>query len=690
MKSNIRVCRVVLGAALACVVLALTGASARQGGARVIIDKDDIGGTVTSSKGPEAGVWVIAETKDLGTKLIKIVVTDDRGRYVLPDLPAANYNVWVRGYGLVDSPQLISTSGKQLNLTAQIAPSAKAAAEYYPANYWFALLEPPGRGEFPGTGRAGNGISEGLKTQAEWIGNTKMTNACTQCHQMGTKVTRELSPMLRSKFRSSVDAWDYRVQTGIFGAYMNSTLGPLGRQRALQVLANWSDRIAAGELPQAPPRPQGIERNVVVTQWDWATEKTFVHDEIATDRRTPTINAHGPIYGVQELSGDYLAVLDPVKYTTRRIAIEPHDPNAAFVAPQELPQPSPYWGEEIIWKGKLAPHNPMFDGKGRIWITARGGCRMYDPKTDKMIYLAGCLGGHHLQIDDKEILWFDSGGGAAYFDIKKWEQTGNDKAAGGRIQFVLDANGNGKLDEPAVGPNDPIDPTKDKAIRPGGYSVIPNPVDGSVWISVLGIPGSIVRVDPKTRLSEVYEPPYNNQNAKNEGYLPHGIDVDHSTGVIWTGLNSGHYAEFDRRKCKVTNGPMATGQHCPEGWTLHLAPGPNFKTVEAAGTSDSYYLNWVDWHNTGGFGNNTPLLAGTGSDSIMAFVRGKWVTLRVPYPMGFFPRGMDGRIDDPKSGWKGRGLWSTHAEQATWHQEGGKGQLPKVVHFQVRPDPLAK
>ena len=125
-------------------------------------------------------------------------------------------------------------------------------------------------------------------------------------------------------------------------------------------------------------------------------------------------------------------------------------------------------------------------------------------------------------------------------------------------------------------------------------------------------------------------------------------------------------------------------------WTLHLAPGPNFKTVEWSGSADSYYLNWVDWHNTGGFGDNVPMLVGSGSDSLMALVNGKWVVMRVPYPMGFHPRGMDGRIDDPKAGWKGRGLWTTHSEQPTWHQEGGKSERPKAIHFQLRPNPLAK
>src|SRR5215468_9007740 len=98
----------------------------------VQIDADDIGGVVTSKQGPEAGVWVIAETIELGTRFAKMVVTDDRGRYVIPDLPPASYRVWVRGYGLVDSPGVQSTPGKIVDLKAVVAPDAATAAKVYP------------------------------------------------------------------------------------------------------------------------------------------------------------------------------------------------------------------------------------------------------------------------------------------------------------------------------------------------------------------------------------------------------------------------------------------------------------------------------------------------------------------------------------------------------------------------------
>ena len=137
-------------------IAALVGAppaqvSAQQTGpAGVSVGDSDLGGVVTSANGPEAGVWVIAETHDLPTRFIKIVVTDDQGRYVLPELPkGATYDVWVRGYGLVDSPKVKSAPGKILNLKAVAAPSEAAAAEYYPAQYWYSMLQDPGEEPVP-------------------------------------------------------------------------------------------------------------------------------------------------------------------------------------------------------------------------------------------------------------------------------------------------------------------------------------------------------------------------------------------------------------------------------------------------------------------------------------------------------------------------------------------------------------
>jgi hypothetical protein len=193
---------------------------------------------------------------------------------------------------------------------------------------------------------------------------------------------------------------------------------------------------------------------------------------------------------------------------------------------------------------------------------------------------------------------------------------------------------------------------------------------------------------------EFFEPPYNNPKAPGVwASNPRGMDIDRN-GVVWTALSdSNHLAAFDRRKCKgPLNGPTATGQHCPEGWTLYSAPGPKFKGVTDDMGTDFFYYNWVDQFDTFGLGKNIPIVTGTWSDSLMALdpATKKWTVLRVPYPLGFYTRGLDGRIDDPKAGWKGRGLWAANETRGPWVNEGGKGATSYIAHFQLRPDPLAK
>src|SRR5262249_2253274 len=148
---------------------------AQQGPGAIKVGAAELGGVVSGPNGPEAGVWVIAETTDLPTKFAKVVVTDDQGRYLIPELPKASYSVRVRGYGLVDSPKVQSAPGRMLNLTAVVAQSAAAAAEYYPGMYWYSLLQIPDKSEFPGAGDKGNGggISSNMKTQNYWVDSVK-------------------------------------------------------------------------------------------------------------------------------------------------------------------------------------------------------------------------------------------------------------------------------------------------------------------------------------------------------------------------------------------------------------------------------------------------------------------------------------------------------------------------------------
>ncbi|HET9216350.1 MAG TPA: carboxypeptidase-like regulatory domain-containing protein, partial [Terriglobia bacterium] len=349
-----------IGAALLLAVFpgVMSRMSAQQNtqAAAVPIDNNDIGGIVSSSKGPEAGVWVIAETTGLPTKFSKTVVTDDRGRYLIPDLPTATYSLWVRGYGLIDSAKVQSTPGRNLNLTASLANTPREAAKYYPAGYWWSLLRAPDKSEFPGTGPQGNGISPNMTSQAAWLRQLK-SGGCTACHQLGNQATREIPEDL-GPFPSSVAAWDRRIKSGQAGGNMDQGLNALGRERALKVLADWTDRIAKGEVPPAPQRPQGIERNVVITQWDWADPKAYLHDVVSTDRRNPTVNANGALYGALELSADYVPVLDPIKNIASKVPLTVRDPNTPRTS-ANVPQPSVYWGDEAIWTSRNNVHNPM-------------------------------------------------------------------------------------------------------------------------------------------------------------------------------------------------------------------------------------------------------------------------------------------------------------------------------------------
>ena len=599
-------------AAIAVSLVAVRGQSAGQAAVRV--DADDIGGVVMGARAPEAGVWVIAETTELPTPLRKIVVTDDQGRYLVPDLPKATYDLWVRGYGLVDSAKVKSAPGKQLNLTAVSAPNAKAAAEYYPAQDRLSLLRVPPKSDFPGTGPNGNGIATTVRSQGEWIRNVVNTDGCTGCHQMGNKATREIPKALGS-FENSAAAWERRVQSGQAGAGMITRFNQAGKARATGMWGEWTDRIAAGALPAtAPPRPQGRERNVVITMWDWADPKAYLHDEIASDKRNPTVNANGPVYGAMEEAADYMPVVLPKTNGIEQVPLQVRDPKTPRPGPPT--QPSPYWGEESIWTAQSTAHSFAMDGKSRVWVAARirpnqtaEFCRkgsshtsaqvfpieqsgrqmqMFDPKTKKVTTIDTCFGTHHLNFDNNDVLWYTGGGPVeGFFDTRVYDKTGDEKKAQGWTPFILDYNGNGKRDA-YTEPDQPPDPAKDRRVVTPFYGVAPSPVDNSVWGSVLGMPGSLVRLVPgpdpaNTALSEVYEVPWNNPKASAQGFAPRGMDVD-SHGVVWTVLSSGHTASFDRRKCKgPLNGPTASGQHCPEGWTLYPLPGPNYEGAVDSG-----------------------------------------------------------------------------------------------------------
>jgi hypothetical protein len=717
--------KVILGGLGLILVAAVAWIFVAREGARdnPAIDDNDIGGTVTGAKGPEAGVWVIAETTDLPTKFARIVVTDDRGRFVIPDLPQARYNVWVRGYGLVDSPKQSTTPGKLLALRASSAPSEREAAQYYPALYWYAMLRIPPKSQFPGTGPSGNGMDPRMTSQGQWLDVVK-TDGCFTCHQLGDAATRTI-PAALGKFESSTDAWERRIQSGQAGAGMVNSIGRLDTHLALSLFGDWTDRIKKGELPfSRPPRPQGVERNIVVTLWDWNSPKAYLHDEISTDKRDPHVNANGLLYGSPEESTDRVPTLDPVRNIQSHITAMPRDADTPTTRDNPNLAPSPYWGDEPVWDSRTNIHNPMFDEKGLVWLTARirgrdnpAFCKagsglisaklfpvensgrhlaVYDPATRKYTPIDTCFSTHHLNFarDEDNTLWTSGGGDVVgWLNTRKFLQTGDTQSSQGWTALILDTSGDGKRG-PYTEPGRPQIPGKDMRVRAGFYGVAISPVDGAVWGSFIGYPGGVVRLSPgnnppQTALAEIFYVPMDDPRVPVHGFSPRGMDIDRN-GVVWMPLASGQFASFDRRKCKgPLNGPTATGNHCPEGWSFFPFPGPQFRNVDMTGSAEASYYAWVDQFDTFGLGPNTPIATGNASDALLALVKGKFVTLRVPYPMGFYAKGLDGRIDDPAAGWKGKGLWSTYATRAPQHIEGGKGTTSKVVHFQLRPDPLA-
>src|SRR5690606_8120148 len=411
----------------------------------VDIDDDDIGGVVMSRNGPEAGVWVIAETSDFDTRFIRIVVTDDQGRFVIPDLPAAAYSVWVRGYGLVDSQRVAARYGERIALTAVPAAAPAVAAETYPAAYWYSMMKLPTPSEL-------EAVPGGLNRYLATMKNL----GCIGCHQLGQRSTRTI-PASLGEFDSSVDAWTQRLRAGQAGAQMIAIAGGQLAGLPLRYLADWTDRIAAGELPKArPTRPRGLERNVVVTVRDWSTEKAYMHDLSSTDRRNPTVNGYGKLYGAPELSTDAFPILDPVENTATTFHAPVRDPDTPSTAETPPAGPSPYWGEEIIWDSRANAHNPMLDHLGRVWYTARirgpenpDFCRegsdhpsaklfptersgrqlaVYEPDSGKYTFIDTCFSTHHLQFaeDDDHTLWTSGGGQVVgWLSTRVFDETGD-------------------------------------------------------------------------------------------------------------------------------------------------------------------------------------------------------------------------------------------------------------------------
>ena len=343
---------------------------------------------------------------------------------------------------------------------------------------------------------------------------------------------------------------------------------------------------ASGELPHAKPaRPQGVERNIVVTLRDWMNEKQYLHDLISSDRRNPTVNANGPLYGSPEYSSDVhpdsrsgQEHRDDVQGAgaRRRHAAQPGTGHAAALKPL---QPSPYWGDEAIWDTRVNNHNSMFDrtrpplarGRGaragqsgvlqararstrrprRFRSIARCGtsrCSIRRRRNTRSSTPASRT--HHLQFgyDANDTLWTSGGGPVVgWLNTKMFDETGDAAKSQGWTALVLDTNGNGKRDA-YVEPDHAARSDEGHANRrrllcgdaePGRRFGLGRGAGRSPARSCGSIPASN---PPATALAEIY-------NVPNAGFGVRGADIDRK-GVVWVSLGSGHLGSFDRRKCK--------------------------------------------------------------------------------------------------------------------------------------------
>ncbi len=653
------------------------------------------------------------------------MVTDDNGNFTLPQLPQATYDVWVRGYGLKDSGRTEGRPGdRNMELKVENASSPQEAAQIYPGNYWVSLIDFPTADKFPGTGpvaSGGNGFLPSIRSQSQFVHDFK--SGCGFCHELGTKVTRTLDDMKNLSFKNDEEAWVYRTSLGVRGSNMQATFLKFGKDAMAKMMADWTRGIRAGAVPPSPPRPSGVERNIVITLWDIGGPQDFMHDEISTDKNDPTVNAYGPIYAVSAGHGALEAV-DPVTNDSYKYIIptreDPREVRSRFPPPAK---PSNFWGMEYLWglENPADPHNPMIGPDGRVWMTSKirndepAWCQkgsdnkyakydplgfsarqasVFDPRTGKFNLIETCFSTHHLQFasDPDNTLYFNEliGPTFGWINTRLYDLTHDEQKAVGWCPQVVDTNGDGRITKPWNPPDaEHPDPKLDTEVRHNMYSVIPDPGNGNVvWGASEDYPGYIMRLDrgnnpPETCITEVYEVP--------KGSLdPRGIDID-SKGHPWVAMAaSSGFARFDRSKCTVFNGPGTDkGEQCAQGWKVWKVPGPKMKNTDDG--ADFHYYGWVDQHNVMGLGKDTPIINGSWSDSLVALNpdTGKWTRLRVPYPLGFYSRGMDARIDDVDGGWKTRGLYANYGTHLVWHIEGGKGTTGKIVKFQVRPDPLA-
>ena len=452
-----------------------------------------------------------------------------------------------------------------------------------------------------------------------------------------------------------------------------------------------------------------------------------MHDLIASDRRNPTVNGYGPLYGSTEYSTDNLPILDPETNTASTFHAPVRDPDTARIA---RPRPRrhehtvrsrpPIGAMNKMWDSKVNNHNSMIDQKGRVWLAAairaadnpafckRGSDNpsaklfpieknvrqigMLDPKTMKYTFVDTCFGTHHLQFgyDANNTVWASGGGPVlGWVNTKMFDETGDAAKSQGWTAFVLDTNGNGKRDEDYVQPNQPVDPEEGQAHC---RRILCGDAKSGRRLDM----GDCRRVRRQGR-----------RVARRSGSEPAGNgdlgNLQYPAAGLWAARR--RYRQQRRRLGVARQRAYRQLRPQPLQGTAERTDSRPAITAPRAGNSTNIRVLGLKASAitalrraiTAGsistirsvLANDVPMSTGNLNDGLIALKDGKMVTLRVPYPMGFYAKGFDGRIDDPNAGWKGRGLWTSSGDRTPWLKEGGKGRMPMVVHFQLRPDPLA-
>ena len=382
-------------------------------------------------------------------------------------------------------------------------------------------------------------------------------------------------------------------------------------------------------------------------------------------------------------------------------------------------EPSAYWGDEQIWDTRH--QQPQLDDRREGPDVARGrGARhpepgvlpeglrpslgedvpaadshrqlaMLDPQDDEVHFIDTCFTTHHLNFARTPTTRCGlerrrHAAAVGWLNTKMFDETGDAQKSQGWTPLILDTNGNGKRDD-YVEPNQPVDPTKDKRIAQVFYAVMVSPADGTIWGTLRGSPGSIVRLDPGIRTRP--HSARRNLPCPDAGLRPARRRHRQQGRGLGRRSRAAISASFDRRKCKVAQRPDRDRQSLSRRLVVLPVSRARASRASATNSAEVELLRWVDQHNTFGLGKDVPVSTGNLNDGLIAFKDGKMITLKVPYPTGFYAKGLDGRIDDPNAGWKGRGLWASSGDRVPWLQEGGKGMKPMAVHIQLRPDPLA-